>query len=173
MSNSRIELAEIRIEEISKIYDLSKFDCEDKDLNEFLKQDSFEYKKQLIAKTFIAIYKEQVIAFFSMMNDSIKLKLKETEETKKLRRLHEYPAIKIGRLGVDKKYKRKGVGKIIIKFAIGLTRRINEISACRFVTVDSYPNAVSFYEKISFIKNLMYEKKREFVSMRLDIIDLI
>ena len=107
------------------------------------------------------------------MNDAIKLKLEETEETKQLIRLHEYPALKIGRLGVDKKFKRKGFGKFVIDFVKGLSRRINQISACRFLTVDSYPDAVNFYEKHRFIRNLMYEKKREFVSMRLDIIDLI
>lgn len=119
MSITDIEPSDVKVVEISKIYDLSDFDCEDNGLNEFLKKDSFEYKNQLIAKTFLVIYEEHVVAFFSVMNDAIKLKLIETIETKRLRRLHEYPAIKIGRLGVDKRYKRRGVGKIIINFVIG------------------------------------------------------
>ena len=173
MLSSDINPSQVKVEEISKIYDLSGFDCEDKDLNEFLKNDSFNYKKQLIAKTFIIIYKEEVVAFFSVMNDSIKLKLEETERTKGLKRLHEYPALKIGRLGVDKNFKRKGFGMFILDFVIGLTRSINQVSACRFITVDSYPNSIRFYEKQRFIKNSMYEKKRDFVSMRLDVIDLV
>ena len=173
MSYSNIEPTEVRVEEIVNIYDLRDFDCEDGDLNEFLKRDSFEYKKQLIAKTFIVMYNENVVGFFSVMNDSIKLKLSETEDIKNLTRLHEYPAVKIGRLGVDKRFKGKGIGRIIILFVVGLTRRINEISACRFVTVDSYPESTLFYEKHGFIKNLMYEKKRDFISMRLDVIDLV
>ena len=111
MPNSRILLSDVKVEEISKIYDLSDFDCGDRDLNEFLKYDSFTYKEQLIAKTFIVIFQEKAVAFFSVMNDAIKLKLIETEETKKLRRLHEYPSLKIGRLGVDKRYKRRGSWK--------------------------------------------------------------
>lgn len=173
MFSSDIDGSRVKVEEISKVYDLRGFDCEDKDLNEFLKQDSFGYKKQLIAKTFLVIYKEKAVAFFSVMNDAIKLKLVETEETKELKRLHEYPALKIGRLGVDKNFKKKGFGNFIIKFVVGLGRSVNQVSACRFVTVDSYPNATSFYEKHGFIKNLMYEKKLDFVSMRLDIFDFV
>ena len=45
MFSSDIYESEIKVEEISRIYDLSGFDCEDKDLNEFLKKDSFKYKK--------------------------------------------------------------------------------------------------------------------------------
>ncbi len=173
MADSSISLSMVRVEEISKIYDLSVFDCDDADLNEFLKLDSFKYKQQLIAKTFLVIYQEQVVAFFSVMNDSIKLKMNESEETKHLKRLHEYPALKIGRLGVDRMFRRKGIGSIIIKFVIGLTRSINKFSACRFLTVDSYPNAIGFYESHNFIRNMVYQKKKDFVSMRKDIIDVI
>jgi len=118
MPHSRIAPTDVKVEGVSKLYDLSNFDCEDKDLNEFLKQDSFKYKNQLIAKTFIVIYEEQVVAFFSVMNDAIKLKLEETEETPRLKRLREYPALKVGRLGVDKKFQRRGLGNIIIDLTL-------------------------------------------------------
>jgi len=173
MLNPDLDPELVRVEGISKVYDLTDFDCDDNDLNEFLRKDSLKYKEQLIANTFIVIYKDKVVAFFSMMNDSIKLKITETESTSELNRLPEYPALKIGRLGVDKNFKGQGFGKFIIDFVVGVCRNVNEVSASRFISVDSYPDSVLFYEKMSFIRNLMYEKKRDFVSMRLDIIDLI
>ncbi|MEK6900720.1 MAG: GNAT family N-acetyltransferase [Nanoarchaeota archaeon] len=161
---------EIEVQEISLLYDLHHFDCGDEDLNEFLKIDSLKYRDQLIAKTFLVIYKEQVVAFFSVMNDAIKLKLEETKGTQDLTRLHEYPALKVGRLGVDKNYQRRGLGKICFNFILGLARKINDASACRFITVDSYSGSVSFYERGGFKRNALHEKKNHFVSMRFDLL---
>jgi GNAT superfamily N-acetyltransferase len=173
MSHSKINPGQVRVVKLSENHILDSFDCGDKDLNDFLKNDALGYNIQLIAKTFIVFYNEQIICFFSVLNDSIKLKFDETEEIQKLKRLHEYPALKIGRLGVDNAFKRKGIGKIVINFVVGLTKYTNHISACRFVSVDSYPNSVLFYAKEGFVKNQMYEKKKDFISMRLDIINLI
>lgn len=163
--------SEVEVQEVSSLYALHNFDCGDEDLNEFLKIDSLKYRDQLIAKTFLVIYKEQVVAFFSVMNDAIKLKLEETKGTQNLTRLNEYPALKVGRLGVDNNYQRRGLGEICINLILGLGRKINDASACRFITVDSYLESVVFYERRGFIRNQMYEKKFNFVSMRLDLLE--
>ncbi len=169
MADQPITIFNVEIKELSNVYDLSLFDCEDRDLNEFIKQDAFNYRKQLIAKTFLVIYQEQVVGFFSVMNDALKLKPEETQQID-IRRLHEYPALKIGRLAVDKRFKQRGIGRICIDFIVGLGILINQTSACRFITVDSYPESTGFYEKRSFVRNLMYEKKRDFVSLRFDLL---
>ncbi len=166
-----INCGEIEIVELSPEYDLKHFDCEDTDLNEFLKEDAQKYKNQLIAKTYLALYNQEVIAFFSIMNDSIKLDPLETENTQKLQRLHEYPALKIGRLAVDKRFKKKGIGTFIFKYILGLTQIINDYASCRFLTVDSYHESIPFYEKIGFLRNIRYEKKKEYVSMRFDLLN--
>jgi len=142
----------------------------DKDLDESLKDDALRYGKQLIAKTFLVIYEERIVAFFSVMNDAIKLNQEETVQTKNLSRLHEYPALKIGRLAVDKTYQRKGFGKFAVDFVVGLAALINTSSACRFITVDSYHESILFYERNGFKRNALYEKKKDFVSMRWDIL---
>ncbi len=169
--SSKISPGEVEVKEMSSYYGLQEFDCGDEDLNEFLKSDSLVYKQQLIAKTFIVIYQEKIVAFFSVMNDAIKLNLQETKQTRQLSRLHEYPSLKIGRLGVDKRFERRGLGALCIKFVMGLSTNINSVSACRFITVDSYLESRGFYEKLGFVRNLMYEKKRDFVSMRLDLLE--
>lgn len=170
MFSSKIDGKSVFVEELSPDHDLFSFDCGDKDLNEFLREDALRYQEQLIAKTYVVIYLQKIIAFFSVMNDSLKLNIEETMSTPRLRRLHEYPAIKIGRLGVDKQYKQKGFGSFIIGYVVGLARLVNTNSACRFVTVDSYHESVPFYEKQGFIRNQMYEKKQDFTSIRLDLL---
>jgi len=44
--------------------------------------------------------------------------------------------------------------------------------AVRFVTVDAYPNRVTWYEKYGFKQNAYYARKDRHVSMRYDIFNL-
>ena len=61
-----------------------------------------------------------------------------------------YPAVKIGRLAVAKQYAGFGIGRLIID-AVRMMY-INELhrAGCRFVTVDAYRSALSFYERNDF-----------------------
>ena len=74
------------------------FDCGDEDLNEFLLKDSFENIKNNLCTIFLCIYEEDVIGFFSLSADSIKI----NDELKI--QYPQYPAIKIGRLAVSKEF---------------------------------------------------------------------
>tara|TARA_Y100000310_G_C20605128_1_gene775109 strand:- start:869 stop:1405 length:537 start_codon:yes stop_codon:yes gene_type:complete len=172
MNNDKIELEDIKIVSLSKLYDLSEFDCGDSDLNEFLQRDSFKYQKQLLTKIFLIIVEENVVGFFSISNDAIKLK-QEERDTNNIKHLQEYPASKIGRLGVDKRFQKRNIGRAIIKIAIGLILSSSKYSACRFVIVDSYPTALEFYKKFGFVINehSKYKKKIDFISMRYDLLN--
>jgi hypothetical protein len=172
MINGKFELTDIKFEPISPLYNISDFNCGDQDLNEFLKVDSFNYKEKKLANTTLVIYQEKVIGFFSLCTDAIKLDPDEKEEYNiKNKPISEYPSVKIARLGVDINFQKKGVGSILIKLAIGLIRdRLNEHIGCRFITVDAYPDKISFYEKYNFVRNQhqKYTKKQNYISMRFD-----
>ncbi|MBI2147524.1 GNAT family N-acetyltransferase [Candidatus Woesearchaeota archaeon] len=165
------DLSKVMIKQASKEEKLTNFDCEDDDLNEFLRQDSISYKNKLIANTFLIFYNEAMIGFFSLLNDAIKLNKSDRKNTKKLESISEYPALKLGRLGIDKNWKRKGAGSFVLQAVIKIGKNMNDASSCRFITVDSYHESVLFYEKYGFIKNQAYTKKRRYVSMRFDLLD--
>ncbi|WP_458453219.1 hypothetical protein [Methanobrevibacter sp.] len=75
-----------------------EFDCGDDDLNEFLLEDSFINIDNSLSKIYLCLYENQIIAFFSLSADSIKVnKILEVE-------YRTYPAIKIGRLAVHKDF---------------------------------------------------------------------
>ncbi|MFH0876060.1 MAG: GNAT family N-acetyltransferase [archaeon] len=173
MKDGKFELADISIVKLSKIHDLSKFDCADNDLNDFLKNDALTYQEKKLVTTTLLVYQEKVIGFFSMCSDSIRLQEEEKENCDIHKPLREYPAVKFARLAVDKEFQSKNLGKLIIKLVIGLV--INEFServACRFITVDSYSNKVSFYQLFSFIENTdRHYKKDNYVSMRFDLLN--
>jgi len=58
---------------------------------------------------------------------------------------YHYPAVKIGRLAVSENYAHQGIGEQILQYVKALFAFGNR-SGCRFLTVDAYADAVSFYE---------------------------
>ncbi|MBW2175158.1 MAG: GNAT family N-acetyltransferase [Deltaproteobacteria bacterium] len=148
--------------ELVKLTDFSAtadFDCEDPDLNDFFQSDAPNYKSQLLAETY-AFYlledkKKKIgpLAFVALANDVIKLSGSQKERLihKDKRYLKVYPAVKIARLGVNKRFKRKGVGTSIVNLLKVLFTTENR-TGCRFVTVDAYNKepVLAFYEKNEF-----------------------
>ena len=166
-----IDLSQVRVEKLSKLHNTGSFDCGDEDINDFLKKDALMWQEKKLATTRIFIYNEEIIGFFCCSGDCIKLKTEEKEEdhlhTKPIK---EIPAMKIGRLGRNKKYKKQDIGKNILMWAIGYIQSISENVGIRYVTVDAYPNKAEWHKKHGFKENQhkRYEDNRN-VSMRYDL----
>ena len=54
--------------------------------------------------------------------------------------------LKIVRLAVDETCERQGFGRFLVLAAIGLALSLSGIIGCRYLTVDSKPETMSFYE---------------------------
>ena len=125
--------------QLKENYPIKPFDCEDDDLNDFLFNKALLYQKELLATTFIVEDKERTLGYYSVLNDSLQLKEEDFPSKSKYkkflshliphpkRHLKSVPAVKIGRLAIDKTYKGKG-----------------------FITVDAYKGALTFYQKLGF-----------------------
>ena len=103
------------------------------------------------------------------MNDAIRTdKFKDTLPDGK--RYTFYPAVKIGRFGVNKKYHRSGVGTQQMKFIKHLFTLENK-TGCRFLTVDAYnkPEILSFYIKSGFTFHTDKDENRTTRTMRYDL----
>lgn len=149
----------MRISPLTPLDILIGFDCGDVDLNEFLLNEAMAYQEKAIANTYLVRENDILIGYFSLLND----KISSTETSKsawrkiKNRFSHSkhrgnYPAIKIGRLAVDKRYASKGYGSIIMDTIKELTSKRANFSAFRFLTVDAYVAAISFYTKNGFVE---------------------
>ena len=132
-----------------------EFDCNDDDLNDFFRNDIFNYEKELISKTYYLSYKEEkdILALISYCNDSIKL---ESNKQKRVlpnekRRFPAYPAVKITRLGIQKEFQGNNLGSILI-YMTKMMFVNNNRTGCRFITVDAYnkEKVIKFYEKNDF-----------------------
>ena len=153
---------EISILLLTEDYPIKPFDCEDEDLNDFLFNEAVSYQKELLATTFVMENDKQILGYYSLLNDSLQLKeemfASKSQFRKFLRELMPYPkrhlktipALKIGRLAIDKTFKGKGLGSVIMANIISRCIKMNEEQACRLITVDAYKQAVPFYQKMGF-----------------------
>ena len=138
-------------------YQMRPFDCGDADLNGFLLNDAKEYAIKELAFTFILENEDEIVAYYSLLNDKISKQETDKASWRKLKKrfphqkhFNSYPAIKIGRFAVAKAYEGKGIGRKLMTLIKDRLLRHDSDSAFRFLTVDAYLSAIHFYEKNGF-----------------------
>jgi GNAT superfamily N-acetyltransferase len=166
-----LQLADFTFTALDEEIALHHFDCDDGDINEFLQEDALNYQRQRIAKTYLFLdEKGEIVAFFSISNDC----LNDLGEVKGYtntiwNRLHrriflpndkrtrQYPAIKIGRLGVSKSYQRNGLAYQLMDFINGWAI-LDHKPACRLLLLDAYnkERQVKYYQRNGF--NLLLDE---------------
>lgn len=80
--------------------------------------------------------------------------------------------MKVARLAVSTSFRAtlRGLGEVMMRFALAKALDIADQIGCRVLTVDAYPESVAFYEKLGFTRNRAKQYQgREHPSMRLDI----
>ena len=131
----------MRILRLDDEYHFKHFDCGDNDLNEFLLKDAKDYQRRLLAVTYL---------IENEVNESTKSvwrKIKRNFPRSKHRR--DYPAVKIGRLAVNKSYQGLQIGTIVMNYLKNLFKSRSR-TGCAYLTVDALSKAVGFYEKNGF-----------------------
>lgn len=122
-----------------------------------------------------------LLGYVTLCADAIGLdKIKHEQMKEKNINYKSLPALKICRMGIKKGFTGRGIGKKMIAFAVKQALRTNEMSACRFITLDAkndeqIPESkkpMRFYKKMGFLE-LKTRKKRNTVYMYRDLIDII
>lgn len=140
---------------LNEKHDLSNFECDSNDLTNFLKNDALKQQDMNFNLTQLVICDNEIVGFFSLLTDTLKLKTLENNNLKKEIKLeldisenNEIPAIKIGRLAIDKKYSKKGLGSHILRNILLSILNLSKTKVgLRFVTVDAYATSLNFYVK--------------------------
>ena len=158
------------------------FDCENEDLNGFFREDCLNYVAELLGKTYCFTLNdtpEKIISFFTISNDSVKASLMPSGVKNRLRKrvprekhMANYPAVMMGRLGVDKEYRGFGIGKEMMELIKYWLLYSGNKTGCRFILVDSYniSKTLNFYEsKCGFSRVFSNEKQeRDYTNDRRD-----
>ena len=160
-----MDLSGLNSVRLSPEKDILPFDCGDADLNEFLSVDAKNYLQELLAVTYIIESQEDIVAFFSVLNDKILYEqVNKNNLWNKIRKniphakhYKSYPAVKLGRLAVNLPYQQKHLGTVLLDYIKVFFIEGNK-TGCRFITVDAYRQSLAFYEKNGF-KYLTEEDK--------------
>ena len=138
------------------------FDCGNSDLNDFFASDALNYSKELLGKSYCFLLDtqpEEIVCAFTVSNDSIKVNFLPNSRKKKVskhiprqKQFRSYPAVLIGRLGVNEKFKGKGIGREVLNFIKAWFIDTNNKTGCRFLAVDAYnqDGPISFYSRNGF-----------------------
>lgn len=168
----QISKEEPQVVPLTKRHDLTSFESTNTDLNDFLKNDSLNDQNELINRTYLCIWKNSIVGYFSIVADTIEVQAIDETDRIEGYPYRKYPSIKIARLAVDRRFERKGFGRFLVLAAIGLVLSVSEIIGCRYLTVDSKPESINFYEKLGF-KVVERYRRSEFPKMYLDMYPIV
>lgn len=162
---------------------IENFDCDIKDLGDFLREDALHQMKEAVNRTFLWMSRkdQKLISYITICSDAINLDGGQKEEMV-LRgiKYKSLPAMKICRMSVRKDLKRCKIGTKMIAFAINRALRVHQECACRYITLDakndedipSHLKPIHFYKAMGF-KELKRRKKDNVIHMYKDLYTLI
>ena len=160
---NKVEPSEIIIEKLEDKHDLSSFQSYEKELVDFLVEDALNNQKQKLSVTFLWFYDNKLVGYVTLLNDKINLEgdLKAFFREKDIH-YKSLPALKIGRLCVHDNFQRRGLGKLMVLFAITQANEIcDRRSGCRFITLDAKRNEKRELDSIHFYKRLGFKILKE------------
>jgi ribosomal protein S18 acetylase RimI-like enzyme len=161
---------------------LNGFCSSEKELKDYLIEDSFRQQSNKICITYLWFHRitQELVGYLTLSNDCVKLKNINMEIQRRLNvkgiNYKSLPAIKIGRICVDDKFTRKGIGTVMLDFVINSANEISKRSGCRFIVLDAKRNedsskdSIHFYKKMGF--EILKERNRRETPMYLDIFPL-
>jgi GNAT superfamily N-acetyltransferase len=126
------------------------FSCGDKDLDDFFLNDTDNYSRQLLGKSYCYRLREDpsiIVCAFTLANASMDVRhlpgsrrKKVTEFIPREKNLSSYPAYLVCRLGVNMAFRGKGIGTDLMDNIKLWVVQPDTKGGCRFITVDAYNN---------------------------------
>lgn len=132
-------------------HDRTAFRSDSEPLNRYLREQVTQDIRRRVAACFVAITDEQRIAgYYTLASASILLVDLPTNMSKKLPRYPTVPAVRMGRLAVDRAFKGQGLGGALLADALDRAAR-SEIAAFALFVDAKDKVATNFYQHHGFI----------------------
>jgi len=154
------------------------FSCGYDDLDEYFLKDSPLWADQMYGKTYCFVLKEDphtIVCAFSLSNETMRVDLLPNSQKKRFlkeipkdKRMRRYPAVLIGRLGVDLQFSNKGIGTELMQILKFWFVEPDNKAAVRYLAVDALnnPRTLSYYEKNGFTY-LFKDEEQEAISSKM------
>lgn len=171
----RLQAADLKIELLTDAHDLTQFRSYESDLVAFLLDDALLNQEQKLSLTTLWFCEGRLVGYLTLLNDKIGLEgnLKQFFKEKDIL-YKSLPSLKIGRLCVHDDFLRRGLGRLMVIFAIQQANSINRhIAGCRFITLDAKRNkdpkldSIHFYNRLGF--KTLKERSKGTTPMYLDL----
>jgi len=140
-----------RLAPLGAEHDRESFSCGEEALDRYFKTQATQDIRRRIANCFVAIESasSSVAAYYTIAAASIPWIDLPAEESKRLPRYPTLPAVRIGRLAVDQRFQRRGLGGALL--ANAARRSIQSPPAVYALIVDAKNDqAVAFYQRYLF-----------------------
>ena len=141
---------QIRI--LSKHDDRSSFSCGDIEIDYFFQKYAGQNQfKHYIGTTYVATDEKEIFGFVTVSSGSLS---RDELPANLQKRVPNYPLpiLHIVRVGVDKRYQKRGLGKELIFSAFKLALEQQKSVGCIGVVVDAKEGAIAFYQRLGFMK---------------------
>ena len=166
-------LQELRVKQLEDFHCLSTFCSGVESMDKFIRVDFRMSVENHYCTAYVVKYQEEVVAVFALSFDSLDLDTDDKEELQTgmssagspdidwnykdtFYAKPRYPAFDIAYLAVQKKWRGKGVGNLLID-TIAEQARSQTFAGCQFLTVEALAtneySAVGFYSRCGFTPN--------------------
>jgi ribosomal protein S18 acetylase RimI-like enzyme len=140
-----------RFEALGDRHDRAAFGCGDEALDRYFQTQATQDIRRRIANCFVVVEAAtgQVAAYYTLSAASIPLVDLPADEAKRLPRYPALPAVRIGRLAVDRRFERRGLGELMLMNAVH--RTMQDAAAAFALLVDAKNDrAAAFYQRYGF-----------------------
>jgi len=141
-------------EKLRADHDLSKFDCGEPSLNDWLRRRALQNEESGASRTYIVCTAQHVVGYYALAVGAVA----HEEAPGRVRRNipDPVPVMIVGRLAVHKDYQRKKTGPALVRDAVLRTLQAAEIAGVRAILVPAISEpAREFYEDCGFIPSPM------------------
>lgn len=139
------------------------------EIDRFYHKDLEKYHTNKLSTVRLVRLAGKIVAYFTVSMNAIEVNILDKDEKVSGTSTKKYPAMLLGRIGVDKKYRKKGIAKAICTFCQGLAAITSESVACRYIMLHTPLDKVPIYQKMGFIQSAN-PAKRGVVSMYMRIV---
>ena len=143
--------APFRLAPLDAAHDRAAFDSDSAPLNRYLRERVAQDVRRRVAACFVALADGQRIAgYYTLASASLLLADLPASTSKKLPRYPTVPAVRMGRLAVDRAFKGQGLGGALLADALDRAARA-EIAAYALMVDAKDESAADFYRHHGFI----------------------
>ena len=127
------------------------FECENQECSNFIKSPdgAQKYRQQNLGVTYGFRAREAPIGFVTMVMGSLRKEDSAADERTE-KSSGAVPCVLLEYVARDVRYKGKGVGKIMLDWAINLTHELSKKVGCRFVVIEIPQQMITLFQSYGF-----------------------